>query len=148
MSKYPETVEELHAMIDRLRARTHEIASVHQTRTHRMERDLTRCRERFAKAREYTKHWKVNWTTDPPSQEGDGWWRYTSVWAAENITALLARAEDAETAVGELAGVLHQAYLAVDTREMALSIRQALAKYDVDPEAGSVQQRRAPEGER
>jgi hypothetical protein len=133
--KYPETVEGMHATIDRLRARTHDIAAEHQTRTHRMERDLARCRERFAKAREYTKHWKVEWTTDPASQKEDGWWRYTSCWAIDNVTALVARAEEAEAAVAELAGVLHQAYLAADTRELALTIRAALIKYDTDPEA-------------
>lgn len=39
-----------------------------------------------------------------------------------------------ESTVRELAGVLHQAYVSADTRELQLAIRKALKQHDVDPE--------------
>lgn len=128
------SIDELRAENARLRARIHQVASDGQRERASIESDLARLRRLLAEAREYTRDWEVTWTTDPPSQKPYGWWAYTSMVNCAGAAALLDRAVTAESAVRELAGVLHQAYVSADTRELQLAIREILKRYDTDPE--------------
>lgn len=62
----------------RLRKRTHELASRAEQRTSILMSQVARYRGDYDRAREMVRHVKADWTTDPPSQEELGFWRYSS----------------------------------------------------------------------
>lgn len=66
------------AEVERLRARTHEIAAAKDRKMSDLQSRVEQTDRAFAEARERVKDVKADWTTDPPSQEEGGFWRYTS----------------------------------------------------------------------
>lgn len=90
-------LHEAQAEVARLTARTHEIAADGDRRNADLESAVARYQARFNAARERTKDWRPDWTTDPPSQEAYGWWRYSSRNHVDEVALLIeeCRAEGA-----------------------------------------------------
>lgn len=94
---------ELEAEVQRLRARTHEIAAQKDREMAELRSKVERQDADYARAREAVKEVRADWTTDPPSQEEYGFWRYTS---QNTRTALSLQAQQlavAEKALEEIA---------------------------------------------
>jgi chromosome segregation ATPase len=114
---FEQRVAELEEDVERLRARTHQIAEAKDAEHKQAMRDYGRLREAVESARERTRSWEVDWTTDPPSQADYGWWRYTSHNHAMEVVALLVARDAAEAERDALAAALRLARSMILSRE-------------------------------
>lgn len=84
------------AEVERLRARTHEIAAAKDAEHRAVKRDYGRLQAAVDQARERTRDWKADWAhpryPDAPFQ----WWRHTSHNHAMEAVALIAERNDAQ----------------------------------------------------
>lgn len=89
-------IDELEGERERLRRRTHEIQEAADKKMGKLESQVAQYRNRFTAARDRVAPWVATWTTDPPSQERFGWWRYASQDQVDEITALVSEVRDAQ----------------------------------------------------
>lgn len=89
-------VAEVEVEVERLRKRSHEIATAKDREMASLQSQVDRYRHAFAQAREVIKDFRADWTTDPPSQEEDGFWRYTSEVTREAMGAVMLAANERE----------------------------------------------------
>ena len=84
------------AEADRLRARTHEIQERESRERAALQSQVDRFRHAFARAEEAVRDFRADWTTDPPSQEPYGFWRYTSQVTKDAMALVVQQRLDAE----------------------------------------------------
>ena len=76
---YPEIAfHKLRTEIGRLRNQNKEAAERRDREQAQMQSQIAHHERMIREARERMKNAKVDWTDDPPSQQPDGWWQYTS----------------------------------------------------------------------
>jgi hypothetical protein len=88
--------EEIRETVERLRQRVHEVADEGNQRAAHLQSKCDRYDAIVERAREFTRQWRADWTTDPPSQTEYGWWRYTSQATTEIVIGLMGLLEEAE----------------------------------------------------
>lgn len=116
-------IRELEAEVERLRARTHEIQEGWDKKCGKLRAEAARRQRYFDEAREKVSHWTSDWHT---TDNGPGsWWRSTSSNHATEVTALIARATDAEAELAELRAAAREAIEAFDAGRFSSNLTLA-----------------------
>jgi hypothetical protein len=90
------------AEIKRLRSRTHQIQQAESARHASLESQVASWQRDMSLAKERVKDWRVDWTTDPPSQGEHGFWAYCSQNNKDDVLALVIEKQEALQKLSQL----------------------------------------------